>query len=236
MQTPSDNANDVRHGFQKFTVHPQSSSLTTMATINSRPPPSYTAAIAAQDLNPCNDDKYDDNDHHSHVNMTEHYTNTTTTPSFPVLSTTSTARTVVISLDSSIHIRGDGNTVAIVSGQGQSQAQAQTQTQPQASNPKSKVASTTASIIAALQQSGILVSRPDAGSSSASTTVQININAGIKVRGFQNVVCFGALMVPTTSVRGSKANVNMKNYNARKRRAQSEPATNRSEWKKYRKC
>ncbi|KAL4755120.1 hypothetical protein BDW72DRAFT_189337 [Aspergillus terricola var. indicus] len=202
-----------------------------MAIIDSRPPPKYTAAIAAQDINPYDGDQYDDNDHYSHDNTTEHYTNTTPTPSFLVSSITPTTRTVVISLDSSINIRGNGNTVANVSGQGQSQAQAQTE----ASNPKSKVANTTASIIAALQQSGILASRPDSGFSSAPTTVQININAGIKVQGFHNVVCFGALMVPTTSVRGSKANVNMKNYNARKRRAQSEPVTNRSEWKKY-KC
>ncbi|KAL4767609.1 hypothetical protein BDW60DRAFT_226440 [Aspergillus nidulans var. acristatus] len=209
-----------------------------MAIINSRPPPSYTATIAAQDINPYDDDKYDDNDHHSHGNTTEHYKNTPTTPSFPGSSTAPTTRTLVISLDSSINIRGDGNTVEIASGQGQNQAQAQTQTQTQqeASDPKSKVANTTASIIAALQQSGILALRPDSGSKSASTTVQININAGIKVQGVQNVVCFGALAVPTTSVRGSKANVNMKHCNTRKRRAQSVRANNEPEWKKYRKC
>ncbi|KAL4763145.1 uncharacterized protein BDW70DRAFT_157997 [Aspergillus foveolatus] len=207
-----------------------------MAILNSRPPPSYTATIATQDINPYDDDKYDDNDHHSHGNTTGYYKNTPTTPSFPVSSTASTRGAVVISLDSSINIRGDGNTVAIASGQGKNQAQAQTQTQQEASNPKSKVANTTASIIAALQQSGILALRPDSGSNSASTTVQININAGIKVQGLQNVVCFGSLTVPTTSVSGSRTNVNLKHCNTRKRRAQSVPANNEPEWKKYRKC
>ncbi|KAL3437790.1 hypothetical protein BDV09DRAFT_192787 [Aspergillus tetrazonus] len=207
-----------------------------MAIMNSRPPPSYTATVAAQVINPHDDDKYDDSDHHSHDNTTEHYKTTPTTPSFPVSSTAPTTRAVVISLDSSINIIGDGNTVAIASGQGQNQAQAQTQTQQEASNPKSKVANTTASIIAALQQSGILALRPDSSSNSAPTTVQININAGIKVQGLQNVVCFGALTVPTTRVRESKANVNMEHCNTRKRRAQSVPANNELEWKKYRKC
>ncbi|KAL4813052.1 hypothetical protein BDW67DRAFT_188050 [Aspergillus spinulosporus] len=183
-------------------------------------------AITTQDINPYDDDKYDDNDHHSHDKTTEHYTNTSTNLSFPVSSITPTTKTLVISVDSSINIRGDGNTIAIASGQGQSQAQAL--------YPRSKVANTIASIIAALQQSGILASGPDSGPNSAPTTVQITINAGIKVRGFQNVVCSGALTVPNTSVRRSKANVNMNLYHARKRRAQSEPADHELEWKKYR--
>ncbi|KAL4984531.1 hypothetical protein BDW68DRAFT_190393 [Aspergillus falconensis] len=210
-----------------------------MATISSRPPPSYTAAIAAQDINQYDDNDYDDYDeyddaHYGHDDTAEYYT--TTAPSFPVSRTTPKTGTITINLDSSIHIHGDGNILAIASGQGQGQAQTQPQTQPQALNPKSRVANTTASIMAALQQSGILASRPDSDSGSASTTVQINIDAGTKVRGFRNVVCFGALMVPTTSARGSKTNMNMDNYDTRKRRAQSEPATSALGGKRYRRC
>ncbi|KAL4972908.1 hypothetical protein BDW66DRAFT_143286 [Aspergillus desertorum] len=243
MQPPSAHADDFRHCFQKLTAYPRPPA-TIMANITSRPPPSYTAAIAAQDINQYDDEEYDEHDdnRYGHDDTAENYT--TTTPSFPVSSTTPNTRTITINLDSSIHIHGDGNTLTIASGQGQRQAQAQAQTQtqtqtriqPQASNPKSKVANTTASIITALQQSGILATRPDSGSGSglgsAFTSVQVNIDAGIKVRGFQNVVCFGALMVPTTSARESKANI-MKTTDARKRRAQSEPATVELEMKRY---
>ncbi|KAL5000611.1 hypothetical protein BDV10DRAFT_30700 [Aspergillus recurvatus] len=243
MRPPSNRANDFRC-VRKLTIHPQPRPpAVTRATINSRSPPSYTAAIAAQDINQYDDNDYNeygDDDHYGHDNTAEYYT--TTTPSFSVSRTTSNTKIITINLDSSIHIHGDGNTLAIASGQGQGQAQAhaqtQTETQPQASNPKSKVANTTASIIAALQQSGILASRPDSGScsgsGSVSTTVQINIDAGIKVRGYRNVVCFGSSIVPTMSARSSK--MNMDNYGARKRRAQSEPATSGSEGKRYRRC
>ncbi|KAL6236354.1 hypothetical protein BDW75DRAFT_114135 [Aspergillus navahoensis] len=237
MQPPSDHANDFRHCPPKLAIHHQSRPpATAIASINYCPSPSYAAAIATHDINQ-NDDsdyKYDDNDHYGHDNTAEYYT--TTIPSFPAPGTTPNKRSIMINLDSSIHIHGDGNILTIASRQGQTQAQAQTQTQtqPQTSDPKSKVANTTASIIAALQQSGILASEPDSSSGSASTTMKINIDAGIKVRGVQNVVCFGALMVPATSARGSKMNMAMNNYDVKKRRAQSEPATGESERKRHR--
>ncbi|RDW59374.1 uncharacterized protein DSM5745_11069 [Aspergillus mulundensis] len=188
-----------------------------MATITSQPPPpSYTAAIAAQTIHPYDDDDYDehDDDYYNHDDSAVYYPNTTPINHNP-------SKTITIKLDLSINIHGDGNTLAIAS------QQVRDQTQP--SNSRSKVANTTASIIAAIQQSGIIAQRLDSGSGSdssfdsspaaASTTVQINIDAGVRVQGSRNMVCFGVR--PGARSPGSKNNMDTNIYNARKRRAQS---------------
>ncbi|KAL4899155.1 hypothetical protein BDW74DRAFT_184021 [Aspergillus multicolor] len=198
-------------------------SATAMATMTSQPSrPSYTAAIAAQDIHPYDDhDEYDeyDDDYLDHDDTATYYQDVT-----PINHNLS--RTITIKLDSSINIHGDENTLAIASQQ--------VRDQPQPSRSRSKVANTTASIIAALQQSGILAHKldpgpgSDASSAAASTTVQISIDAGVKVQGSRNMVCFGALLVPGARpyarAPGSQNNLDPNTYDARKRRAQSEPA------------
>ncbi|KAL4783223.1 hypothetical protein BJX76DRAFT_368567 [Aspergillus varians] len=187
-------------------------------------PPRYILTVAPQELDPEYDDDYED-----YEDATEYYLTPIPVPaSAPSAGPGNISKLVTINLNSSIHIIGDGNTVTIASGQDQAPDQAQTQNKGKStignttSHPRSRPANTTAAIITALQRSGVLTStlaKARAGSSfpdsaSVSTTVEINIDAGVKVEGCRNLVCLG------TQAPGA-GGPRMDNYNARKRRAQS---------------
>ncbi|KAL4790627.1 hypothetical protein BDV19DRAFT_393890 [Aspergillus venezuelensis] len=196
------------------------------------PPPRYTPATVSHDFEDDYDEDYEDfdeyDDSYDFDNAPNYYPAQGTGTGTAINSNdpNTNLKTLTINLDSSITITGDGNTVGIPSDQ--SQAQAQSKTQPNA--PKSKLANTASAIIAALQQSGV----------SASASVEINIDAGVRVGGSRNIVCFGGMIVPgQVPVRagaGAAAAADVKTMNAqpnaRKRRAQSEPAADTTEMKR----
>ncbi|KAL4963203.1 uncharacterized protein BDV14DRAFT_202038 [Aspergillus stella-maris] len=221
-------------------LRPPATAPTATETANpnpNSPPPRYTPAIVSHDFEDDYDKGYEDfdeyDDSYDFDNAPSYYpaqgTGTGTGTAANSNDPSTNPKTLTINLDSSITITGDRNTVAIPSGQSQSQAQAQSKTQPNA--PKSKLANTASAIIAALQQSGV----------SASASLEINLDAGVRVEGSRNIVCFGGMIVPgrvpaRAGAPGAGAGLKTMNAqsNARKRRAQSEPAADTTETKRSR--
>ncbi|KAL4957928.1 hypothetical protein BDW69DRAFT_180168 [Aspergillus filifer] len=224
MQPPPNNHHPFHQYLRKITAQTQPRPLATAPTATetanpNSPPPRYTPAIISHDFEDDYDEEFDEYEPYDFNNAPDYY---------PVQGTDTAAnstnpKTLTINLDSSITITGDGNTLAIASGQSQFQSHSKSQSNA----PKSKLANTASAIIAALHQSGV----------SASASVEINIDAGVRVEGSRNIVCFGGMIVPgRVPARAGVAGAGVKTMNtqssARKRRAQSEPAADTTETKK----
>ncbi|KAL4801306.1 hypothetical protein BDV18DRAFT_149637 [Aspergillus unguis] len=230
-----------RQYLEKATAQTRPRSLAMADTISSRsPPPRYTPTINhhnseqghTQDEYDDYDDDYDEYEDYDYEDPTE-FNHSTKQDQSSQESRITASRTITINIDSSISIHGHGNTVAIASpspsststssdsarkNQNQADSSSSSPTHHYHQLPRSKLATTTAAIMAALQQSGILSqtqsqdSRRDSGS--FSSNVEINIDAGVKVEGSRNTVCFGAV------ISGAGARTS-REYSSRKRRAQS---------------
>ncbi|KAL4939771.1 hypothetical protein BDV06DRAFT_224716 [Aspergillus oleicola] len=240
MHAPPNSDHPFHQYLRKITAQNQLRPLTAPTNEASTPnqlPPRYTPAVVSHDFEDDYDDEYEDFDEYDESydfdNVPNYYPSQTplAIPGGTSANSNDTKlKTLTINLDSSITITSDENTVAIASGQ------AQTKPQPNTSAPKSKLANTAAAIITALQQSGV----------SSSASVEINIDAGVRVEGSRNVVCFGGVIVPNLARTGAanvgagagvrkmnmQPNASANSYNARKRRAQSEPAAISMENKK----
>ncbi|KAI9367959.1 hypothetical protein BJX61DRAFT_260058 [Aspergillus egyptiacus] len=192
------------------------------------PPPPYRP-IPSQDPVGDYDDDYDDDDNYDHDYEDVRPTN----------------NPITINLNSSIQIKGDGNTILLAPAQ-QPQPQSSSTASPNQCPTRnaplhSKLSNAMASILATLERAGALAS---ASGSNWRSPVHINIDAGVRVDGVGNVVCLGATRlaraVPGSAVRigGSPSRYtdrdgNHQNDCGRKRRASSEPAFG-SEAKRYR--
>ncbi|KAL4929599.1 uncharacterized protein BDV17DRAFT_290606 [Aspergillus undulatus] len=177
MHYPPYSNNSYHQYLHKLISKTQPRPLTSVSsgiTIPRQPPSRYTPAVVSQifdheDGNEDSDEDFDDYDSsYDYEDTKEHYP-TTAPISFPATAPNANPTTVprhdsksTINLDSSIMITGDGNTVAVSSGQAHSQPQSQSQSQSQQSQPtattqnsiqcpQSKLANTAAAIIAALK-------------------------------------------------------------------------------------
>lgn len=219
---------------------PRLAPTTASATPRPPPPPRYTPAAIPQDTDTSHDyDDYDEFDDHDDYNdyddTADYYTAAkpvSLAPPTPQANSDSGSRTITITLDASISIHGDGNTLTVASrsGSGTEQSRPDTTSPNQyPQKPQSKLANTTAAIVTALQQSGVLSqnsrSESESGLVHPPTNVEINIDAGVKVQGSRNVVCFGALFAPGaragSGASGSKMQKSSSGQDPRKRRAQS---------------
>ncbi|KAL3473760.1 hypothetical protein BJX99DRAFT_191513 [Aspergillus californicus] len=214
-----------------------------------QPPPPYPYTINSQDSDLDHDgyDDYDDYDEYDDYDYDNEDRQTTTQtqnqnqnqnqPTNPSL--TSSTKTITINLNSSIQIKGDANTIVITS-QPQSQSQVLRQTTKDTTvSPNehpvtnSKIATTTAAILAALQISGVLNTQSESGTTSTlvSTSVQINIDAGVKVDGVRNAICFGSATARAGACAAKAQSTPSRRFDehdgkdacGRKRRAVSEP-------------
>lgn len=111
---------------------------------------------------------------------------------------------ITITIDASIHVQGDGNTLLLGTGNKnpeQQQQQNQNQnTSPNATPPtttgrlqsaqtqrQAKLTEMATTIIAALRDSDMLIDE-----SGRSRPIAVNIHSGVKVEGCKNVVCMGS--------------------------------------------
>lgn len=233
---PPLNDND-NHPLYQYTRKPTARtqlqpSLTPRVTNPSQPPKRYTPVIASHESDLEYDEDHDEYDnYYDREDMVIYYPTPAATPvSAPRASPGNDSKTVTINLNSSVQITGDGNSVAIASGEAQPQTRTpETEKNPTTyatRNPNPKLTNTIAAIIAALQQPGAMTSthtESKAGHLSTSPAaaaapgaVEINIDAGVKIKGCQNVVCFGAF-----APRAGGLKANSRSQDARKRRAQS---------------
>lgn len=130
---------------------------------------------------------------------------------------------VVLSIDTSITIDGQANTVAIPTALGVGSEEDQAESPATTSNSftqslqqqrQAKSAQIASSIVSALKSCGVL----DDGEGGRTRPIKININAGLHIKGARNVVCSGLKrrMEPVPSTIPSDAL-----GRGRKRRAQS---------------
>jgi hypothetical protein len=190
-------------------------------------PPLYTASFSSQDSEQDWDEDYDyDEDYDEYYEAkAEHRADSNSTTS-SIRAPAANSNTLTIDLNSSIQIKGDANTIIITSDSVHQQHASYQGTSTRNLRPErpsagaaaapaisSKLANTTSAIVAALQKSGVLSGPGSGPGSSAAPSVNINIDAGIRVDGIQNVVCFGAGSLPLAKRYHDAA--------GRKRRAQS---------------
>jgi hypothetical protein len=230
---PNDNQNHPFHQYlQKLTARTQfQPPLTSRVPIISQPPTRYTPVIAHKESELEYDDDHDEyDDYYDREDTVEYCSTPATAPdSEPNASYGNGLKTVTISLNSSIQITGDGNSVAIASREAQPQTWTpeieRNTTTNVTRDPKPKITNTIAAIIASLQQSGAMTPTnaeskaghvPYSPAAAAPAAVEINIDAGVKIKGCQNVVCFGAFAPRTGGLK-----MNSHGQDARKRRAQS---------------
>ncbi|KAL3450897.1 hypothetical protein BJX65DRAFT_305046 [Aspergillus insuetus] len=193
------------------------------------PPPPYTASFSSQDSDQDWDEDYDYEEDYDeyHEARPEHREDSTSNTS-SIRTSAANSNTITIDLNSSIQIKGDANTIIIAPGSVHQQQHALYQGSttrtlqpgrpaPAAPAMSSKLANTTSAIVAALQKSGVSSRSGSSPGSSAVPSVNINIDAGIRVDGVRNIVCFGAGSLPLAKRYHDAA--------GRKRRAQSEPLT-----------
>lgn len=230
---PNDNQDHPFHQYlPKLTAHTRfQPPLTSMVTNPSQPSTRYIPAVTHQEPDleyDNNQDEYDD--YYDREDMVEYYQTPAATPvPAPSASPGNNSRPITVNLNSSIQIIGDGNSVAIASGEAQSQIRTpgtdRNTPTSRTWNPKPKLTNTITAISAALQQSGAMApmhAESKAGhvssgpAAAAPAAVEINFDAGVKIKGCQNVVCFGAF-----APRAGGLKANSHNQAARKRRAQS---------------
>ncbi|KAL5332446.1 hypothetical protein BJX70DRAFT_404602 [Aspergillus crustosus] len=216
MQPPSRNnkstTDSILDYLQELTIQPRLQDPVATLISTTAPPPPYTLVIPTPGSDYDDDDEeYDDyDDDGDHLNTTNHHHNI----SRPNTRLTNISNTIIININSSVKIKGDGNIIATPSSQPQIQRNLYRNTD---NNPRPKLANTTAAILTALQHAGVL--SPTSNSTSRSFTpanLKIKIDAGIKVDGSRNVVCLGSVATaPGVAYRTGDL--------GRKRRAESEP-------------
>lgn len=134
---------------------------------------------------------------------------------------------IVIKIDTSIHVEGHANTVAIPAGMAATPEDGQVSPATENAPPtpttpnlpqvqaqrQTKSAQLATAIIAALRPSGALED-PETGKQ---RPIEVNVNAGIRIKGNGNVVCAGVRRPSTAAPSSSSSNA----LNRRKRRALS---------------
>ncbi|KAL2863058.1 uncharacterized protein BJX67DRAFT_269146 [Aspergillus lucknowensis] len=201
-----------------------------------RAPPPYTAGIPSQGQE-YDDDYYEEYDHDYDDDAVYDYENTAKDQPYPArIIPPPDSKTLTINLNSSVQINGDGNTIVIATGLVNHHPHPQRSSDnPDANDrpsPGSKLANTTAAIVAALQRSGVYPSSSTSsplGCGSGPASVTIDIDAGVRVDGARNVVCFGsAASLPAAVAAGGRSRTRetgtrtgTHNVAGRKRRAQS---------------
>ncbi|KAI1948737.1 hypothetical protein LOZ12_004148 [Ophidiomyces ophidiicola] len=139
---------------------------------------------------------------------------------------------IVLKIDTSITIEGQENTVAIptsVDGGNPIAAEATTQAQPSSTSAgamqqlqqqrQAKSAQIASSVVTALKACGVL----DDIDSGKTRPIEINIDAGIHIKGAKNVVCSGMRKRLDATTLSPSALVTDIPLAGRKRRVQSEP-------------